>query len=134
MDCVEAGYLPSRTRLALILEMSGDPCDALEKLKSQYITLELYVVPGGRYLVTSTKEYLGIWDLSSDAKLMWATTVNIQKTIVHPTPDGLVIRISIYLYINYLVYDIPHCLILSLVVEVLSCFVCLRDLRDIPPK
>ncbi|KAF8800147.1 hypothetical protein BYT27DRAFT_7200661 [Phlegmacium glaucopus] len=66
----------------------------------------LYLVPGGRYLVTSGPNCLGVWDLryvsdgdmSDDGKpTMWATEINnLLSFRVHPTPDGLGIRILTY--------------------------------------
>jgi len=63
-----------------------------------------YLVPGGRYLVINGLDCLGVWDLGyvSDSGMspnekppkMWATRVNhIRRFPVHPTPDGLGIRI-----------------------------------------
>ncbi|KAF8800137.1 hypothetical protein BYT27DRAFT_6844810 [Phlegmacium glaucopus] len=69
---------------------------------------DLYLVPGGRYLVASGPHSLGVWDLgfisdgdmSDDGKpMMWATRVNTLVGFrVHPTPDGLGIRILTYSY------------------------------------
>ncbi|KAF8803085.1 hypothetical protein BYT27DRAFT_6743004 [Phlegmacium glaucopus] len=67
----------------------------------------LYLVPRGRYLVTSGPNCLGVWDLRyvsdgdiiSDGKptTMWAATVNyIRDFVVQPTADGLGIRILTY--------------------------------------
>ncbi|KAF8800133.1 hypothetical protein BYT27DRAFT_7175825 [Phlegmacium glaucopus] len=62
----------------------------------------LYLVPGGRYLVTSS-DCLGLWDLASvsdsdmtsDGKLtMWTTEIpEFGLWCIQPTPDGLGIRI-----------------------------------------
>jgi len=64
-----------------------------------------YLVPGGRYLVINGPNCLGVWDLghvSDDDSMppngkppkMWATGVDgIKLFRVHPTPDGLGIRI-----------------------------------------
>ncbi|KAF8800135.1 hypothetical protein BYT27DRAFT_7217271 [Phlegmacium glaucopus] len=69
-------------------------------------SIDLYLVPGGRYLVTSGLHCLGLWDLgpvldgdkSDDGKpTMWATEIdNVVGFRVHPTPDGLGIRILTY--------------------------------------
>jgi len=66
-----------------------------------------YVVPGGRYLVISSQRRLAVWDLryvsdgdmSSDRKptTFWTTMVkDVDGFLVHPTPDGLGIRILLY--------------------------------------
>jgi len=78
------------------------------------LTLQnLYLVPGGRYLVASsglsrrTCDCVGVWDLgyvfdgamSSDEKMtkVWVTRINgLGHFIVCPTPDGLGIRILTY--------------------------------------
>ncbi|KAF8802596.1 hypothetical protein BYT27DRAFT_7172643 [Phlegmacium glaucopus] len=65
---------------------------------------DLYLVPGGRYLVTSTLDYLGVWDLgycsdrdmSSNMKLWVAMAQYLANFCVHPTLDGLGIRILTY--------------------------------------
>ncbi|KAF8801581.1 hypothetical protein BYT27DRAFT_7341898 [Phlegmacium glaucopus] len=69
---------------------------------------DLYLVPGGRYLVTISPNCVGVWDLryvsdgdmSDDEKpTMWATEINnVIGFRVHPTPDGLGIRILTYSY------------------------------------
>jgi hypothetical protein len=68
----------------------------------------LYLVPGGRYLVIDGKDCLSVWDLGyvsdDDAEFangepnrMWTTEVNdIEDFLVHPTPDGQGIRIFTY--------------------------------------
>jgi hypothetical protein len=71
---------------------------------------DLYLVPGGRYLVTISLDCcsVGVWDLGyrsyedmdtcwdEEPLKMWATTVDyVEKYRIHPTPDGLGIRILI---------------------------------------
>ena len=87
----------------------------------------LYLVPGGRYLVASSRirDCIGVWDLgyvfdgamSSAEKTttVWVTRINKPYGFtVCPTPDGLGIRILTYSYVNDLVYNSFHCLMLSL--------------------
>ena len=85
----------------------------------KFLSLSLYLVPGGRYLVTHGSHNLSVLDLgcasdedmSSDSRLarVWSTRVQHMKGLdVHPTPDGLGIRILILLYVNNPVYDIFH--------------------------
>ncbi|KAF8800153.1 hypothetical protein BYT27DRAFT_6845514 [Phlegmacium glaucopus] len=68
--------------------------------------VDLYLVPGGRYLATGAPRCLGVWDLGSvsDGDMsddwkptMWATEIDdLVGFRVHPTPDGLGIRILTY--------------------------------------
>jgi len=85
-----------------------------EGLASTDLLANLYLVPGGRYLVIGGQNCLGVWDLgyntnagmSSDENIWTAPVDDIQDFIVHPTPDGLGIRILTYSpqYVNNLVY------------------------------
>ena len=72
--------------------------------------LSLYLVPGGRYLVTLDDQNLSVLDLgctsdqdmSSDSRLARAWSTKVQHTEAfdfHPTPDGLGIRILMLLYV-----------------------------------
>ena len=83
--------------------------------------LNLYLVPGGRYLVALGSQNISVLDLgcasdddmSSDRRLARVWSIRVQHIAcssyaVHPTPDGLGIRILILLYVNNLVYDIFH--------------------------
>lgn len=77
---------------------------------------ECYLVPGGRYLVTNCWNYcLAVLDLGyvSDgnmsmdgkSKKIWATKEHyycIEDIVVHPTPDGLGIRILTHSYVKTL--------------------------------
>jgi hypothetical protein len=76
---------------------------------------ELYLVPGGRYLVACDLVYLSVWDLGfvSDkdpflqTTQVWVTArKNISGFLVNPTPDGMGIRILAYSYVDNLIYDI----------------------------
>jgi hypothetical protein len=70
----------------------------------------LYLVPGGRYLVTLDDQNLSVLDLgctsdkdmSSDSRLARAWSTKVQDTEAfdfHPTPDGLGIRMLMLLYV-----------------------------------
>lgn len=64
----------------------------------------MYLVPGGRYLITSAPGYLCMWNLGYVGKSElwgvmrnWDTTINVfDDLVVQPTPDGLGIRILTY--------------------------------------
>lgn len=68
----------------------------------------LHLIPGGRYLVAYGLDYLTVWDMgyvsNSDAfwqpTKIWGTAVKgVQDFLVHPTPDGMGIRILTYSYV-----------------------------------
>jgi hypothetical protein len=86
---------------------------------SRFFAMQL--IPGGRYLVTGgvlddiPSNLLSVWDLgyvsnteaSSTTQLtMWSAKVEFDGCLVHPTPDGLGLRILTYSYVNGLVYHI----------------------------
>ena len=113
-DRNEDGCLPSR-RTRII----KDPITSIEGVlklpRSQRGPTDLYLVPGGRYLVISGLCCLGIWDLgyvsdaemSSDGKptMIWATRVDkIKDFVTHPSPDGLSIRILTHSYVDSIVF------------------------------
>ena len=98
------GCLPSR-KIRVLKNPTQSMKDRL-KLPSRdgFTVCKPYLVPGGRYLVRNGLDCLGVWDLGhvSDGDMsrnekplkMWATRVNhIRLFLVHPTPDGLGIRI-----------------------------------------
>lgn len=109
------GTLPSRRTQILensVVSMVNEQQESVD-------SINVYLVPGGRYLVVGGPDCLGVWDLgyissndiSSDGKptKVWATTVKqISNFIVQPTPDGLGIRILAYLYVNNLVYVVQY--------------------------
>ena len=79
-------------------------CFEYPGLSPEDILVDMYLVPGGRYLVARSPHCLCVWDLgyvsdgdmSSDRKptKIWATTVeSMGLFFVHPTPDGLGLRI-----------------------------------------
>jgi hypothetical protein len=99
------GILPSRR----IQILKNSVISMMNRYVEMLDPIDVYLVPGGRYLVVGGPDCLGIWDLggdiSSDGKptMIWATTVNqIRNYIVQPTPDGLGIRILACLYVNNL--------------------------------
>ena len=92
------------------LKYSDEDDDDGEGPVRKYLS-SLYLVPGGRYLVTHGDQNLSVLDLgcasdedmSSDSRLarVWSTRVqHMEGFDVHPTPDGLGIRILILLYVN----------------------------------
>ena len=60
-----------------------------------YVTTDFFIVPGGRYLVGSSRDGISVWDLgyasSSDCKLIASVGLEgIFKTcLVQSTPDGM---------------------------------------------
>jgi hypothetical protein len=106
--------LPSRTTRIIRNPIPSTVNDSqgLEHLDFRYRQLiNMYLVPGGRYLVASSCDCLGVWDLgyvsdantSSDGEStrVWVTRVHkIDTFIVQPTPDGLGIRILTSSYVN----------------------------------
>lgn len=110
-----AGLLLSRTKRTI-----ENPIESIKNVlqipKDWWATnfTGLYLVPGGRYLVTSCWDCcLAVWDLgyvsdgdmSTDGKppKMWVTKANyIENFVVHPTPDGLGIRILTHSYVKTL--------------------------------
>jgi len=102
------GCLPSR-RTQILKYPTGLLLDHLQQPAGDWrrILIYPYLVPGGRYLVTNGPDCLCVWDLeyvsdsnmSSDEKptKMWAIRVDdIEFFSVHPTPDGMGIRILAY--------------------------------------
>ncbi|KAH9477619.1 hypothetical protein JR316_0009845 [Psilocybe cubensis] len=58
---------------------------------------ELFLIPGGRFLVTLLVGYLSLWDLSlscmATPKLMGRRWMDTAVCTIHPSSDGLSIRI-----------------------------------------
>jgi len=129
------GVLPPRAT-RFIKDPMGSIADGIQLPDSKYLDSHseyvvdcLYLVPGGRYLVASGPNCLSVWDLgyvsdgmeSSNGKpiKIWATTVNhMDEFVVHPTPDGLGIRILTFCppYVNNFVHHIFDDLMLSFIV------------------
>jgi len=66
-----------------------------------YCSPNMYLIPGGRYLVAAGMGCLNVFDLSSEGTQtkMWTTTLEYTDDfVVHPTPDGQGIRILITTY------------------------------------
>lgn len=151
--------LPSRQSrttpiIGKLIPLTENDSQDLEGLKWKIQDVKnVYLVPGGRYLVAAGRyvmasgygyEYnclVGVWDLgyvsdgdmSSDGKStrVWTTRVDkIDRFIVHPTPDGLGIRILTCSYVNNVnTSSIVHC---SLILLGLITF-CVSS-RSIPKK
>ncbi|KAF8802291.1 hypothetical protein BYT27DRAFT_7173508 [Phlegmacium glaucopus] len=97
------GVLPHLAMRRLILPtidglFVGDP----ESLES------VYLVPGGRYLFSFSKNWMGLWDLGSPYSsgkephvIATASVVFFGLYLVHSTPDGLGLRI-------FIPYPIPY--------------------------
>ena len=85
------------------------PSRITQPLENLHCSRQLYLVPGGRYLVACDWSYIGVWDLGfvsdKDPLLqttkVWVTAADhIVGFLVNPTPDGLGIRILTYSYVH----------------------------------
>ena len=117
------GCLPTRTT-RILKNPTQSMIDYLQlprRTEGIFTFYRPYLVPGGRFLVRNGPDCLGVWDLghvsggdmspNEKPPKMWTTRVNnIRLFLVHPSPDGLGIRIlthcseSRYIYNPTVIY------------------------------